>query len=116
MTNIWVLSICIWLMLVAILVNSFRVIGLLEKGLTTNTLLAAYFKAMAHRIMELLLRLGVEKEFAITGGQSKNIGTVRRIERELGFEALKWSEVDPQLAGGIGAALFAKALVEKSRK
>ena len=71
---------------------------------------------MAHRICELLTRLGVEKDFAITGGQVKNIGVVKRIERELGFEALKWGDVDPRLAGAIGAALFAKAIVEKERK
>ncbi|MBI4283321.1 MAG: benzoyl-CoA reductase, bzd-type, subunit Q [Chloroflexi bacterium] len=90
--------------------------GLLTKGYTINEILAAYCAAMAHRIVELLKRLGVEKEFAITGGQSKNIGTTRRIEQELGIKALPWSEVDPQLAGGIGAALFARAIVEKARK
>jgi activator of 2-hydroxyglutaryl-CoA dehydratase len=78
--------------------------------------LAAYCNAMAHKMVELLMRLGVEKEFAITGGQAKNIGTVKRVEKELGMEALKWADVDPQLAGAIGAALFAKALVEKGQK
>ncbi|MFC2071976.1 benzoyl-CoA reductase, bzd-type, subunit Q [Chloroflexota bacterium] len=91
-------------------------LGLLEEGRTVNEILGAYFKAMAHRIVELIQRLGVEEKFAITGGQSKNIGTTRRIEEELGVKALEWSDVDPQLAGGIGAALFAKALYEKSRK
>jgi activator of 2-hydroxyglutaryl-CoA dehydratase len=71
---------------------------------------------MAHKMVELLLRLGMEKEFAITGGQAKNIGTVRRVEKELNIKALPWSEVDPQLAGAIGAALFARALVEKAQK
>ena len=93
-----------------------EVMGLLAAGQSVNEILAAYCAAMAHRIVELLLRLGVEKEFAITGGQAKNIGTTRRIEQELGIKALQWSEVDPQLAGAIGAALFAKAIVEKSRK
>lgn len=93
-----------------------EVIGLLGAGETINQILAAYCAAMAHRIVELIKRLGVEKEFAITGGQAKNIGTTRRIEAELGVKALPWSDVDPQLAGGIGAALFARAIVEKSRK
>jgi bzd-type benzoyl-CoA reductase Q subunit len=91
-------------------------LGLLRQGWKTEPILAAYCSAMANRIVELLMRLGVEKDFCITGGQSKNVGTVRRVEKLLGLEALKWSEVDPQLAGGIGAALFAKALVEKTRK
>jgi bzd-type benzoyl-CoA reductase Q subunit len=91
-------------------------LGLLRGGWATERVLAAYCAAMAHRIVELLMRLGVEREFAITGGQVKNVGVVKRIERELGFEALKWADIDPQLAGGIGAALFAKAIVEKERQ
>jgi bzd-type benzoyl-CoA reductase Q subunit len=91
-------------------------LGLLRQGWKTNEVLAAYCSAMANRIVELLMRLGVEEDFCITGGQSKNVGTVRRVEKLLGIKALTWSEIDPQLAGGIGAALFGKALVEKSRK
>lgn len=93
-----------------------EIIGSLREGWSIEKVLAAYTSAMAHKMVELLLRLGVEKEFAITGGQAKNIGTVRRVEKELGINALKWSEIDPQLAGAIGAALFAKALVEKGQK
>jgi len=90
-------------------------LGLLRQGWTTERVLAAYCAAMAHRIVGLLRRLGVERDFAITGGQVKNIGVVKRIETELGIEALKQAEIDPQIAGGIGAALFAKAIVEKSK-
>lgn len=93
-----------------------EIIGLLREGWPVEKVLAAYCSAMAHKMVELLLRLGIEKEFAITGGQAKNIGTVKRVEKELGIEALKWSEIDPQLAGAIGAALFARALAEKGRR
>ena len=89
---------------------------MLRQGWKTEPILAAYCSAMANRIVELLMRLGMEKEFAITGGQVKNVGVVRRLEKVLDIEALKWAEIDPQLAGGIGAALFAKAIIEKSRK
>jgi activator of 2-hydroxyglutaryl-CoA dehydratase len=91
-------------------------LSLLRQGWTTEKVLAAYFIAMAHRVIELLLRLGVEKEFAITGGQSKNIGLVKRMEKELGVTPLPWKEIDPQIAGGIGAALFARAIAEKAAK
>lgn len=90
--------------------------GKLREGWSTNEVIASYCLAMAKRITELIERLGVEKEFAITGGQAKNIGVVSRIEKELGIKALPWKDVDPQIAGGIGAALFAKAIVEKSSK
>ena len=90
-------------------------VGLLRKGWPKEKVLAAYCSAMAHRVVTLLLRLGIEEKFAITGGIAKNIGVVKRIEDELKLKAPEPS-IDPQLAGAIGAALFAKTLVEKARK
>jgi bzd-type benzoyl-CoA reductase Q subunit len=90
-------------------------VGLLRKGWPKEKVLAAYCSAMAHRVVTLLLRLGIEEKFAITGGIAKNIGVVKRLEDELNIKAPE-PNIDPQLAGAIGAALFAKALVEKERK
>jgi bzd-type benzoyl-CoA reductase Q subunit len=91
-------------------------VGLLRKGWATETVLAAYTAAMAERVVDLLNRVGVEKEFVITGGISKNIGVVKRLEDRLGFKALPMPEgADPMIAGSIGAALFAKALYEKGK-
>jgi len=89
--------------------------GLLRSGWPKNLVLAAYCSAMAHRVVSLLDRLGMEKEFAITGGIAKNSGVVRRLEGELKITALK-TEYDTQIAGALGAALFAKALFEKAGK
>ena len=99
-----------------VLFGKAEALGLLRKGWKTNAVLAAYCSAMATRILDLIARLGIEKEFVITGGQVKNIGVVKRIEQKLGIEALKWAAIDPQIAGGIGAGLFAKAMAEKSRR
>ncbi|MFQ6001338.1 MAG: benzoyl-CoA reductase, bzd-type, subunit Q [Anaerolineae bacterium] len=88
--------------------------ALLREGWPKNKVLAAYCSAMAHRVVTLLERIGVEEDFAITGGISKNIGVVKRIEDELGINSLA-TEYDPQIAGAIGAALFAEALVKKER-
>jgi bzd-type benzoyl-CoA reductase Q subunit len=88
--------------------------GLLRAGWPKNKVLAAYCSAMAHRIFTLLERIGVEKDFAITGGIAKNVGVVRRLEKELGLTVAK-PRADPQIAGGVGAALFAKTLVEKGK-
>jgi len=90
-------------------------VGLLRKDWPKEKVLAAYCSAMAHRVVTLLLRLGIEEKFAITGGIAKNIGVVKRIEDELNLKAPE-PNIDPQLAGAIGAALFAKALIEKERK
>ncbi|HUU99232.1 MAG TPA: benzoyl-CoA reductase, bzd-type, subunit Q [Phycisphaerae bacterium] len=89
--------------------------GLLREGWPKNKVLAAYCAAMAHRVVTLLERIEVQKDFAITGGIAKNSGVVKRLERELGLESLK-SAYDSQIAGALGAALFAQALETKRRK
>lgn len=89
--------------------------GLLREGWPKEKVLAAYCLAMAHRVVGLLERLGIEEDFAITGGIAKNIGIVSRIEKELGVKALKPS-LDTQIAGALGGALFARALLQKERK
>lgn len=89
-------------------------IGLLRKGWPKEKVLAAYCRAMADRVTGLLEKIKVEPEFCITGGIAKNIGVVERIENKLGIKALE-STIDTQIAGALGAALFAKALIEKER-
>lgn len=90
-------------------------IGLLKKGWSKNKVIAAYCRAMAERVASLIKRIGVEPEFFVTGGISKNIGIVKRIERIIGLEAVR-SRIDTQIAGALGAALFAKMLYEKAGK
>jgi bzd-type benzoyl-CoA reductase Q subunit len=95
--------------------------GLLRKGWTKEKVLAAYTRAMAVRMANLINRVGLEKELVITGGQSKNIGIVSRIEVILGVKTLpspKWRDggLDPMVAGALGAAAFGKALYEKAQR
>jgi activator of 2-hydroxyglutaryl-CoA dehydratase len=95
--------------------------GLLRKGWSKEKVLAAYTRAMAIRMANLINRVGLERELVITGGQSKNVGIVRRIETVLGVKCLPmpcWQDngLDPMVAGAFGAALLAKALYEKSQK
>lgn len=59
-----------------------------------------------------MLTVGVEHEFAITGGIAKNSGVVKRLEGELKLKALT-PRHDPQIAGAVGAALFARTLAQK---
>ena len=95
-------------------------VGLLRKGWSKEKVLASYIRAMAIRMSELIEKVGCEKEFVITGGQSKNIGIVQRVENILGIKRLpvpnlETTGLDPASAGAIGAALFAKALYEKEK-
>lgn len=87
---------------------------LLRAGWKTNEVLAAYCAAMADRIYALLERLGVEAEFAITGGMAKNRGIVDRLKKKIGLEPLQ-SKWDTQLAGAVGAALFAYGFCLKKK-
>jgi len=95
--------------------------GLLRKGWSKENVLAAYTRAMAIRMANLINRVGLERELVITGGQSKNIGIVTRIEVVLGVKCLpmpNWRDdgLDPMVAGAFGAALLGKALYEKAQK
>lgn len=87
-------------------------LGLMRSGWSKNMVLAAYCSAMAHRVALLLGRIGVEDQFFITGGIAKNPGVVDRLEKELGIKAVK-SQYDSQIAGALGAALFADTLLQK---
>jgi bzd-type benzoyl-CoA reductase Q subunit len=89
--------------------------ALMREGWPKNKVTAAYCSAMAHRVVTLLERLGVEKDFAITGGIAKNAGVVNRILKELNLTALAPKQ-DPQIAGGVGAALIARGVVERGKK
>jgi bzd-type benzoyl-CoA reductase Q subunit len=88
--------------------------GLLRKGWSTEQVLAAYCRAMAERIYSLVERIGVEPEFAITGGMAKNRGVIDRLMPMVGLTAMttKW---DTQIAGAAGAALFGYALCQKGK-
>jgi benzoyl-CoA reductase subunit A len=83
--------------------------GRLKEGWSKNRVIASYCRAMAERVTALLERIGVEPDFLITGGISKNIGVVRRIEEIIGTPARK-TDFDAQVAGALGAALFAHTL------
>jgi len=87
-------------------------LALLRQGWSREKVAAAYHLAMVDRIIDLLTKVGIEKDFVITGGVAKNIGIVSRLEKNLGIKPLE-PKLDPILAGAIGAALFAKALYEK---
>jgi benzoyl-CoA reductase subunit A len=90
-------------------------LGLLKAGYTKNMVIAAYCQAMAERVVSLLERIGVEEGFFITGGIAKNPGVVKRIERILGIKAVD-TQIDSQIAGALGAALFGYTLAQKKAK
>jgi bzd-type benzoyl-CoA reductase Q subunit len=88
--------------------------GLLRKGWTTEQVLAAYCKAMADRIYSLIERVGVNPEFAVTGGLAKNRGIMDRLMPLVKLERMK-TKWDTQIAGAAGAALFGYVLCQRGK-
>ncbi len=62
--------------------------------------------AVARRVVQLSKAVRLENDICITGGVSKNIGVVNKLEEMLKIKFKQLPE-DPQLMGAMGAAVFA---------
>jgi len=71
--------------------------------------------AVARRLLSMSRFVRIKPELCITGGVSKNHGVVTRLEEYLQMKLTSLSE-DPQLAGAIGAAVFASLEYQKSKE
>ncbi|MBT3362214.1 MAG: 2-hydroxyglutaryl-CoA dehydratase [Chloroflexi bacterium] len=78
----------------------------LKQGAAKKDILAGLNEAISTRSYNLLKRVGIQKDFTITGGISKNKGMVAKAAEKVGLEPLLCE--DPQLVGALGAALFAR--------
>jgi len=89
-----------------------EVTALLRQGRDRQDILAGLHAAIVNRVYTLLRKIGIEPEFAITGGIAKNTGVVKRLEERIGLRVRLPEE--PQIVGALGAALFARdRLLEK---
>ena len=69
-------------------------------------IVAGIHESTVDRLFALAQRVGMQPELVMTGGVSKNRGVVRAMEARLGKPVLVPD--DPQIAGALGAALFAR--------
>jgi predicted CoA-substrate-specific enzyme activase len=81
-------------------------VACLRKGAARSDILAGLNEAISVRCLNLLKRVSLEKDFSISGGIAKNKGMVNKIAEKVGMAPLL--SPDPQLAGCLGAALFAQ--------
>lgn len=79
---------------------------LLRQGVHVNDILAGACEAITRRVRNLLDKVEVREEFSISGGIAKNIGVVKRLERDL--QTIARIAPEPQIVGALGAALFAQ--------
>lgn len=87
------------------------VISLLRQGKHKNDILAGVCESLSERTQILIKKLGIIEDFAISGGIAKNIGVVKRLERDLSVKANIAPE--PQIIGALGAAYFAQSFARK---
>jgi predicted CoA-substrate-specific enzyme activase len=88
-----------------------EVLALARQGVPMTDILAGLCDGVADRVKGLLRSVGVVEDFVISGGISKNIGVVRRLEEKLGVRSHICFE--PQIVGALGAALFAREFLER---
>ncbi|MCX6012245.1 MAG: acyl-CoA dehydratase activase [Chloroflexi bacterium] len=89
-------------------------INYMKKGIPKKDILSGLHDAISTRSFNLLKRVTIEKDFAITGGIAKNKGMVAKIQEKVGLQPMLCS--DPQLVGALGAALFAAERHKHSSK
>jgi activator of 2-hydroxyglutaryl-CoA dehydratase len=82
------------------------------QGTSKPDMLAGLHEAITKRVVTPSKRVGSEEKFVITGGIGKNVGVVAKIGEQLdGIEITIPAE--PQIAGAVGAALFALDRIKK---
>jgi predicted CoA-substrate-specific enzyme activase len=82
-----------------------EVISKLSSGNSIPNIVAGIHQSVARRVAGLAFRNGIEKEIALTGGVAQNSGMIRALEKELKCGIV--IPADPQVAGALGAAIFA---------
>jgi len=87
-----------------------EVLSLMRQGVNINDILAGLCDGIAERVKGLIRIVGVEEDFVISGGISKNSGVVKRLEQKLGV--MSHISFEPQIVGAVGAALFARDLLQ----
>jgi predicted CoA-substrate-specific enzyme activase len=93
-----------------------EIVSLMAEKKPNADICAGINNSVANRLVSMLYRVGVEEQVIISGGVSKNVGVVKMIEDKIGLKLATSPEVDPQLFGAVGAALFAKRNLEKQKK
>ena len=82
-----------------------EVISLIANNKEKSDIADGVCHAIANKSYSLLKRVGLEKEFMMTGGVAKNPGVVRAVEEKL--QASLYICPEPEIVGAAGAALYA---------
>ncbi len=84
-----------------------EVISLIAQNKEPADIAHGIHRAIAGKAMSLLKKVGLEREFMMTGGVAKNPGMVAVLEEMLGAPLYIYEE--PEIVGALGAALYGLA-------
>ena len=82
-----------------------EVISLIAQNKEKSDIIHGIHNSIASKAYSLLKRVGLEKEFMMTGGVAKNIGVVKAVEDKINSKLYICEE--PEIVGATGAALYA---------
>ena len=86
-----------------------EVINLVNDEIPLPFIVQGLHQSIANRVAALVKRVGLVEDVVITGGVAKNAGVVDALERNLRVTLKTFPDgVDPQMVGGIGAAIIAR--------
>jgi predicted CoA-substrate-specific enzyme activase len=88
-----------------------EVVTLINEGMDLEDIAAGLHASIASRLNSMVRKVGLVEDVVLTGGCAKNDGLAKSLEEKLGVEVKKLPQ-DPQIAGAIGAALFAAEKVD----
>jgi predicted CoA-substrate-specific enzyme activase len=86
-----------------------EVVSLVARGEHVEDIISGLCRAVAERTRALAQRVGIAPQVTMTGGVAKNRGVVAALEELIGH-AFNIPD-EPQIAGALGAALYARELV-----
>lgn len=89
-----------------------EVISRLAEGERIEDILAGIHTSIAKRVIGLVTRIGISSPIVMTGGVAHNIGVVAAMKREMKKEIIVPDQC--QLAGAIGAAIFAAQFASRA--
>jgi len=89
-----------------------EMVSLRAQGRIREDLVAGIHRAIAKRVVLMGAHIKFQKETVLTGGVAKNVGVKKALQDEIGIDIFVPQE--PQIIGALGAALLAKAELDKA--
>lgn len=88
-----------------------EIISNIHRGFSLESICAGVCESVMQRMIDIMERIGIEKEVMLCGGVARNPAITRMFDSELGFP-VKIPE-NPLTVGALGAALIARDLTKR---